>query len=268
MSKTLAKALDLLMLFSEDKPYWKLDDISRQASVPKPTAFRLIKTLEKYGLIQRVTFYQRGYFVQGELYQLGPKLLEMGHIVSTQYEVRNIALPYMRRLQDQLNESVQLVIMDNDEAIYIEKVESTQPVHLYTRIGRRAPLYAGACPRVLLSFLSDQEIARILSLPKQDYDIHSTFNKEEVWEKILETRRNGYSYSDSELVEGTAAIGTPIFGANGDIVASLSVAGFASKLTKKEAPKFVGSMWEVSEKISNQLGFNKRYEDMFNLIKG
>lgn len=268
MSKTLAKSLQLLTLFTEDKPYWRLEEISKCANIPKPTAHRLLKTLNEFGFVQRVNFYQKGYLVEGEVFQLGTKFIEMGHVVSSQYEVRNIALPYMTQLQQQLGESVQLIIADNDEAIYIEKVESTQAVRLYTKIGRRAPLYAGACPRVLLSFLSDNEIERVLALPKRDYDINSNLNHEQIWQKIAETRANGYSYSDSELTEGTAAIGTPIFNRHGDIAAALSVAGFASHLKNEEALKYVMPMWEVSEKISLQLGFKKKYDEMFNLIKG
>ena len=62
--------------------------------------------------------------------------MELGHLAATQLEARTIAIPYMQKLKEQLNEAVQLVIIDRDEAIYIEKVESDKPVRLYTKTGK------------------------------------------------------------------------------------------------------------------------------------
>ncbi|MCP3740093.1 IclR family transcriptional regulator [Rossellomorea sp. BNER] len=260
MSKTLGKALQLLTFFTEEKPYWRLDEISRKADIPKPTTYRLLKTFEEYGFVQKVYFQQKDLVIEGERYELGTRLLELGQIAQSKFEIRNIALPYMRDLQQSLNESVQLVIMENNEGVYIEKVESNMPVRLYTKIGRRAPLYAGACPRVLLSFLPDHKIEEILTQPTEKIGTNTFRTMEEIWGSIYSTREKGYTYSNSELEDGTAAFGTPIFDRFGDIAASLSVAGFATMLREEEAMRYVIPMWEVSEKISRQLGFTKPYK--------
>lgn len=268
MSKSLSKAVQLLSVFSEEKPYWKLEEIVRHTNIPKTTVFRLLKTMETEGLIQKVSFYQHGYLIEGNIYQLGNWLLELGSIVSRQYEVRNIAFPYMRKLQEQLGESVQLVILDHDEAIYIEKVESDKPVRLYTKIGRRAPLYAGACPRILLSFLPDHEIKRILETNKVKKATNTFQINDDIWELIGTTRELGFTYSNSELEDGTAAFGTPIFNRYGEIAASLSVASFASVLNIDEYSKYVYPMWEVSAEISEQLGYNKPYRYLTKIKEG
>lgn len=260
MSKSLSKALQLLSIFSERKPYWKLEEIVNHTNIPKTTVFRLLKTMEVEGLIQKASFYQNGYLIEGNIYQLGNRLLALGQIASNQYEVRNIAFPYMRKLQEQLGESIQLIIRDHDEAIYIEKVESDKPVRLYTKIGRKAPLYAGACPRILLSFLPDHEIHRILTANKERMANNTLYSNDDIWKVIRETRQRGYTYSDSELENGTASFGTPIFNRYGEITASLSVASFATVLSKDEYSKYVYPMWGVSAEISKQLGYNKPYQ--------
>ncbi|MFC7061064.1 IclR family transcriptional regulator [Halobacillus seohaensis] len=259
MSKTLAKALQLLRFFTEKNPYWRLDKISEASDLPKATVYRLMKTLEEEGFIQKVSFYQNGVFIDGEMYQLGTRLIELGNMVSSQFEVRGLALPHMRKLQQEFGESVQLIIMDQDEAIYIEKVESDKPVRLYTKIGRRAPLYAGACPRTLLSFLPDEEIQRILQQEKKKYASQTMMDDEQIMKKVKETRELGYSYSQSELEEGTASVGTPIFDRFGEIAAGISVAGFASTVTPEQAEKYASFMWEVCETLSDQLGFSEPY---------
>ncbi|MYL36397.1 IclR family transcriptional regulator [Halobacillus litoralis] len=259
MSKTLTKALQLLGLFTEETPYWRLDRMSEASHLPKATVFRLMKALEDEGFIQRVNIYQNGVLIEGEMYQLGTRLIELGHMVSNRLEVRGLALPHMRKLQQKFGESVQLIIMDQDEAIYIEKVESDKPVRLYTKIGRRAPLYAGACPRTLLSFLPDQEIRRILRQEKKQYASQTMVDDEAIMEKVRETRERGYSYSQSELEEGTASIGTPIFDRFGEIAAGISVAGFVSTVTPEIAERYAESMWKVCATLSKQLGFSETY---------
>lgn len=264
MSKTLRKALSILTLFSEDKPLWTLDEIVEELEIPKTTVFRLLKPFEETGLLQKVSFHQNGYTIQGNVYQLGIRFLELGHIVNSQYEVRNIALPYMRKLKEKLKESVQLVVMDADEAIYIEKVESDNMVRLYTKIGRRAPLYLGACPRILLSFLPDKEIERIIS-NDLNFEKKSKLSLDELWDSIHTTRQRGFTYSTSELEEGTAAFGTPIFNGRGEIEASLSIASFSAVLKLDNYSEYIYPMWEVSAEISRKLGYRKLYPYLKNI---
>lgn len=260
MSKTVLKALQLLNIFTEERPHWRLAEIAEHTKIPKTTVFRLLQPLEEEGFIQKISYYQNGYLIESNVYQLGNRLLALGQIVSKQYEVRNIALPYMRGLQEHLNEAVQLVVLDNDEATYIEKVESDKPVRLYTKIGRRAPLYSGACPRILLSFLPDHEIDRILAKNRKKTEVDGAIpSNDEIWQSIHKTRKQGFTYSDSELEDGTAAFGTPIFNRYGEIAASLSIASFASVLKIEDYAKYVYPMWEVSAKISKELGYSKTY---------
>lgn len=122
MSKTLSKGLQLLFLFSEEDSSLSLKHISERANIPKSTVLRLLKTLDHYGLVQKSS---------RDHYELGTSLLELGELVAGKFEIRNVALPYMQELQSKLQESVQLVIMDNKKGVYIEKVESNKPVRLY-----------------------------------------------------------------------------------------------------------------------------------------
>jgi IclR family KDG regulon transcriptional repressor len=267
MSKTLSKALYLLGLFDDKNPLQRLDDLSRKANFPKPTTYRLLKTLEEFGLVQKANFYQNGVNIDSEYYQLGFKCLELGAMVANQFEVRNIALPFMTKLRDEFQESIQLVTYDHDDAVYIEKVEGTRPVRLYTKIGKRAPLYAGACPRILLSFLSDEEIRKIMQKDLIKVATQTITDKDQLWQSIHDARNRGYTYSSSELEEGTASIATPIFGRYGEVFASLSVASVNTTLTKERSEDYLKHMWEASATISKLLGYTKEYPYSFVNIK-
>jgi DNA-binding IclR family transcriptional regulator len=259
MSKTIEKGLHLLEIFTDEKPYWRLDEISKTLGIPKATAYRLLRTFAEFGYLQRVTFHQDGMVVDGERYGLGIKFLEMGERVAGRFEIRRIALPHMKNLQGMFNEAVQLVIREQNAGIYLEKIESTRPVRLYTRVGRQAPLYAGACTRTLLSFLPDEQISDVLENPIIPFASQTPKSKEEVLKLVKETRETGYAYSDSELEEGTVSIAVPIFDRYGTVSYSISIAGFSTSFPGDKVHHFLGPLWEAAAGISQEIGYNLPY---------
>jgi DNA-binding IclR family transcriptional regulator len=259
MSKTLEKALSLLDYFTEEKPYWRLDEISKHSGIPKATAFRLLRGFAEMGYLQRMTFQQDGLVVDGESYGLGLKFLEMGERVAARFEIRRVALPFMKKLQETFNEAVQLVIRDQHEGVYIEKVESTRPVRLYTKVGRHAPLYAGACTRTLLSFLPEEMVQEVLKAPLTIYASQTPKSKEEVLTLIEQTRTEGFAYSDSELEEGTVSIAVPIYDRFGAVPYSISIAGFSTSLPRDKVHHIVGALWEAAAGISKEIGCSQPY---------
>ncbi|PSL36197.1 IclR family transcriptional regulator [Planomicrobium soli] len=267
MSKTIEKGLHLLNLFTEEKPAWRLEEISSYTNIPKATVLRLLHSFMEYGYIQRATVERNGELVEDTIYTLGIKFLQLGELVANNMEIRQIALPFMKMLQLNFSEAVQLVERNGHSGVYIEKVESKSPVRLYTRVGRSAPLYAGACTRILLSFLDDAEIEEVLKNPLEIYASNTPKTKEDVWRHIRQTRQDGFAYSASELVEGTVSIAVPIFNRKGDVEFSISIAGFESSLPKDNLPQYIESLWNVASQVSAKIGFLGPYPYGPRLIK-
>lgn len=259
MSKTIEKGLQLLDLFTEEKPSWRLEEISTHTQIPKATAYRILRSFVEYGYLTRKMIERKGVLIEGDSYSLGLKLLQLGELVASDLEIRQIALPYMKLLKGKFNEAVQLVAREESQGVYIQKVESTRPVRLYTRVGRMAPLYAGACTRILLSYLPNEEIIEILKQPLKIYASNTPKTTDEVWRYIEETRKYGFSYSVSELEEGTVSIAVPIFNRKNVVEFSISIAGFSSSLPKENMYKYIEPLWEVAVQISSEIGFSGPY---------
>ncbi|NPV69029.1 MAG: IclR family transcriptional regulator [Firmicutes bacterium] len=245
------KALKLLNLFTPSIPSLTLDDISTMSGLSKSTAFRMLSALVSSGLID-VSGDSRG----PRRYRLGLRLLELGQMVAEQMEIRSIALPFMVKLRDEIEEAVQLVVMDREEAVYIEKVETTQPVRLYTRVGRKAPVYAGACPRALVAFLPDDELQRILDEQiLQRFTPVTITDRKELEERIRMERAQGYTISCGELYEGTWAIAMPIRDYTGKVVASISIAGPQARFGPEREPVLVKALKSCVDAVSSKLGY-------------
>ena len=95
--------------------------------------------------------YLLGFFSE-ERYRLGTQLLHLGALVKAAYPARQVALPLMDALREATGQSVQWVVRDGQEGVYLEVLEARSRVRLYIAPGRRAPLYAGASTRLLLAF--------------------------------------------------------------------------------------------------------------------
>ena len=252
------KALKLLNLFTPSTPSLTLDDISVMSGLPKSTAFRMLSALVASGLLD-VDDDVKG----PRRYRLGLRLLELGQMVAEQLEIRRVALPFMIKLRDEVEEAVQLVMMDRGEAVYIEKVETTHPVRLYTRVGRKAPVYAGACPRALIAFLPEDELRKILDEQVyQRFTANTIVDRRALEDQIRRERAQGYTVSHGELYEGTYAVGMPIRDHSGRVIASISVAGPEARFTPERRPAIIDALKRCVDAISARLGYRNNVENL------
>lgn len=245
-NKTVVRSMEILNLFINHRKL-SFNEIIAYSGIPKTSVYRMLQSLEEMGLLDKDA--------QGK-YSLGILFLRFGHLVSERLDIRQVALPTMEKLHKKFGEAVNLIIRDGEEAVYIEKLESIRPVRLYTTIGRRSPLYAGACARSILSFLSAVEREEYLKkVELKPYAKGTIVDKDELRATISEARNVGYTISYSELEDFTAAIAVPIFNHMGEAIAGLSIAGIETNYHEKTLEQFIKAIKEASLEISTKLGY-------------
>ncbi|MED1916353.1 IclR family transcriptional regulator [Bacillus thuringiensis] len=250
-NRSVLKTLEFLEYFI-DNTELSLAELVELSQMPKSTVFRIIQTLEMRGFISKTANHQP------PKYQLGLKLLEFGNIVAQRLEIRKIALPYMLQLRDNVEEAVNLIIRDQDEGVYIEKVDTRGYVRVYTQVGRRAPLYAGACPRILLSFMPDEEITAFLKRVEWKKIAPGTNTDEQLlWKWIHDARERGYTVSYGELEPDSAALAVPIRDFTGQVIAGLSLAGATSRFTEERLGYLIQETKAAAKSIMSQLGYTE-----------
>lgn len=245
-NKTVVKAMELLNLFLTNDRL-TLQEMVQLSKLPKTSVHRMTGSLEEMGFLTKDS--------EGK-YSLGLLFLQFGQLVAERLDIRHVALPVMRELRDEVGEAVNLIVRDGNDAIYIEKVDTTQPVRVYTRIGRRAPIYAGACPRILLAYLPDGEREEYLRRVELKPIGSGTITDPARLRSVLDdSRKNGYSVSHSELEDHSSAVAAPIFDHAGKVVAGLSIAGPESRFREERLPVLIDRVKSAADKISRQLGW-------------
>lgn len=249
LNQSVLRAIAILELFVEHKEL-SLQQITDKTKLPKPTAYRLLSTLTSKGLLYKVKEH-----VHDSRYRLGTKLLQLGHLVAERIELREIALPYMEQLAASINEVVHLVIPNNEEATYIEKVNSTRALSLQTKIGRSIPLYIGSGPKMLLAFLSVAEQERILNKKELFTLTNRRINKEKLLKELEEIRTQHFSMSIEEQDPDTTGISFPIFNYEAVIVGAIAISGLSSRFTGEKLMRMIEHGRKTAEEISKQLGY-------------
>lgn len=247
-NRTVIKAMELLQLFLTH-PQLTLPEAVRFSGQPKTSVYRMLLSLEEGGFLRRTA---EGAF------ELGLGFLQYGQAVSERLDIRRVALPVMKRLNEEIGEAVNLIVRDGEEAIYVEKVDTKEPVRVYTAIGRRAPLYAGACPRVLLTFIPQAEQEEYLSKVRLEPIASETITDLDTLRTVLEdSKRKGYTVSHSELYNYTSAVGAPIYDHKDRLIAGISIVGPSNRYGEEQIPLLARKTVDAAEEISRRLGWHE-----------
>lgn len=222
--RSVERALDILQMLAISPGGTGLTAIASRASLPKSTAHRLLSTLEARGFVKRDP--------TTDQYCLGLRTLELATCYFEGDDLTTVALPEMRRLRDQFDETVSLYVRDGQERVRVQKVESRQAVRRVVQIGQRMPLYIGASGKVILAHCDTQILEQVLgSLPE-------IFDKENLLRQLEDVRRRGYATSIEEREQGTSAVAAPIFNRSGIVTAALCISGPTSRFGQDNIAKY------------------------------
>lgn len=243
-SETAKKTLGLLDVLSKGKREWTAAEVAEEANLPHSTAFRLLSTLVELRFVE--------YDAESRRYQLGLKLLELGHLVSQRLDLPSRAMPFLKELAEESGETAHLSIRDGDYGVFIAKVDGEHSVRMHTPLGRRVPLHAGASMKTLLAHLSDQEITAYIDMRQKAGTL--IVERSRLLEQIDFIRENGYCATISEQTPGAAGVGAPVRNHAGEVVAALTISGPESRFSEEKVQKFAALVIKAAARLSKQLG--------------
>ncbi|MBN2982074.1 MULTISPECIES: IclR family transcriptional regulator [Cohnella] len=230
--RAVERALDVLLCFTSGSE-WGLTEIAQRAGLHKSTVHRLLATLEEKGFVMRDEATDK--------YRLGLRILELSAHLTQSDDPAVVLLEEMKRLRDQLGETISLYVRDRRDRVRIQAVQSEQAIRRVAPVGARLPLFVGASSKVLLAFAEPEVKEALLNDPAWPASVDIP-----AYEKQLaEIAAAGYATSFEEREAGAAAVAAPIFNRAGKLVAALSVSGPSNRLTpdvmEERAPAIVAA---------------------------
>jgi IclR family transcriptional regulator, KDG regulon repressor len=212
---SLGKALALLDAFPEDGGWIGVSELGRRAGVSKPSAFRLLGTLEADSYVER----------DGANYCLGRQMFELGNRIRPCRPggLREVALPYLTELYERTRRTVHLALLEGTQVLYLEKLER-RGVQTPSRVGGRAPATCTALGKALLAFAGDDTIEQVIDEGLLRRTPRTLAEPYALQRNLDQVRLDGVAYDREEMATGLWCVAAPIMSGSRP-VGALSVSG-------------------------------------------
>jgi len=245
--QVIDRMMKLLEVLAAHTQPVNLKQLATQTGLHPSSAHRILNVMVEKGLVAKQ---------EPGTYRLGLKLLELGNLVKARLDIRREALPFMQRLHQELNETVNLSLREGDEVVYVERTASGRAMMRVVQIvGARAPLHITAVGKIFLAEAGDEEAraySRRTGLPA--YTPHTLVSEKALLDELAKVRRRGIAFDDEEAEKGVCCIGAGIRDADGRLVAGLSISAPAERFDRNWAQK----VKETAQAISAALGYRPR----------
>jgi len=247
LSQTVLKALDVLECIALAEHPLSAAEVAKQCKLSRPTAYRLICTLNA-----------RGYVAEDDdtHYRLGTQTLSLSQNVLDSLDLPELARPYLRQLSDITNETTYLSILDDNEILYIGKAESTQSVRTNTKIGSRNRLHCSSMGKAILAFLPDNERTKLIDQLELTANTPTTItNRADLLGELATIRTQQFALDNEESEDDIRCVGAPIFDHTGHVFAAISVSGPAYRLSQSRLMALSTLVTDMAKTISGRLGY-------------
>jgi len=246
--QSIDRALQILELFSLEKPEWGVTEISKALNIYKSNVHNILTTLAEKGFVKKD--------FKTEKYKLGIKFFELGSVVIKNMDLRKIAYPYIEILSKEFNETVHLGVLDKGRVVSIEREESDKSLCSHIEIGKRTPLHCTAVGKAIMAYLSKDEVDLIVKEKGlEKYTKNTITDKEDLEKELKKIQEQGYAVDNMEHEEEVRCVAGSIRDHTGEVIASMSISGPAFRINESNIPNIAKKVKEYCGCISKEMGY-------------
>ncbi|MBO8170451.1 MAG: IclR family transcriptional regulator [Bacillaceae bacterium] len=248
--KSVDRALTIIELLGQKKEGYGVTELAQKIGLHKSSVFRILSTMMHHQVVEQDPGTGK--------YKLGYRVLDLAFTLLDSMDLRKEALPYLTELEQETNEVVHLVVIDQGQVVYIEKLEGTQTLRMHSRVGHRAPVHCTAVGKAIMAHLPVREINRIIDEQGLPRHTESTItDREQLMAELDQVKQQGFALDLEENEPGITCIGAPIFDHQGRVVAAVSVSGASMRMTEDNMDKIREKLLDIAGKISSRLGYKR-----------
>lgn len=240
--EALARGLDVLTCFDRDSPTMTLSEVAAAAGLARPTARRLLLTLEELGYVRSA----------GGGFALTPKVLDLGMAYVSALGLWDIARPHLEALVARTGESSSMAQLDGSDIVYVARVSVPKIIALRVDLGTRFPAAQTSQGKVLLAALEPDALARTLAVPSRS-GLPPCIGRgaEELRAELTEVRARGWALADEELAPGVRSVAVPVRDGAGTVQAAMNVTVHAAetsteRLLEEHLPRLLRAAGDIS----------------------
>jgi DNA-binding IclR family transcriptional regulator len=240
--QVIDRSVKLLDAIAEHDEPVSLKQLAAETGLHPSTVFRILASLCAHGLVERNA---------AGAYRLGIKLVQLGSRVQGQLEIRREARPVMEWLCREIGETVNLIVREGDEVVYVERVTPHRMMRVEQAIGGHMPLHVTAVGKL---FLADSGAAGCFEYAERSglkpATPYSITDPQQLWHSVKDALAQGYALDDQEAELGVGCIGVPIRDSSGQMIAGISV----SAPFERRCASWIAIVRRAGKELSARLG--------------
>ena len=220
--EALARGLDILAAFGPDRRGLSLSEVASAAGLARPTARRLLLTLEELGYVRS----------RAGTFELTPKVMSLGMSYVSSLGLWDIARPHMEALVSRTGESSSMAQLDGADIVYVARVSVPKLIALRVDIGTRFPAVQTSQGKVLLAALPPDQVAAVIAQPSRS-GLPPYIGRQAgpLRDELAEIRARGWALADEELAPGVRSVAVPVRDGAGTVRAAMNVTVHAAETT-------------------------------------
>jgi IclR family acetate operon transcriptional repressor len=243
----LQRGLRLLQLFSESPHGLTAKQVAVRSRLPVSTVHRFLANLESSAFLN---------CSGAGVYQLGIACFAIGQAALGQLDVRRVSLPYLEELNRKTRETIHLTLRHGLSAVYVEKLDSPEPLRIHSRIGAAVPLHCTAVGKVMLAYMPDEARDKVLpQLGLKRLTANTVGNLQELAAELYRVRKNGYACDLEEHELHIRCIAAPIWDHAGEVNASVSITAPMVRMAVTRLRQLAPLIQTAGVQISRELGY-------------
>ncbi len=222
-------------------------EVAAELGVHKSTAFRLVAVLESRGFVEQLA--DRG------KYRLGFGVVRLAGAAAARLDIAQQGRGICEALAADLEETVNIAILDSDRAVNVSQVRGPAALSTHNWVGQGTPLHATSSGKVLLAHAPEAVRKAALSRELQRFTPATITDPEELRQHLDGIVEQGWGSTVEEYEVGLSAVAAPVRGADGDVIAALSVSGPSFRMDAEDFPRLARRVKASADELSRRLGF-------------
>jgi DNA-binding IclR family transcriptional regulator len=253
---SVKRALEILELFLGGADSISMPEITDRLKMPRTTVHDLVQTLLAYDYLERTDGQQHRY-------KLGLRVFELGSAYAAKLDIAEIGQVIAKKVSAACDETVQMAILDGTEAVFIIREDSSHILRLVSMVGTRLPAHCTAVGKMLLSALSEQQLAALYKdgdhLPGMTANSITSLSR--LRNELADIRKRGYAYDDCESNPDARCVSAPIYDRKGKICAAMSITVPVTRMKAARKMELVEIVRGGAEELSRRLGYKPDPKD-------
>lgn len=225
---SIARCMDVIKTFDAENMEQTPADIAAKTGLTRATARRILLTLNALGYVAS----------DGKWFRLSPRILDLSFSYFTSMQVDNVLQPIINTASKKVGETCVISVIDGPDVISVVHSLFDRYAQVTFNPGTHIPIYASAAGKVMLAFLSDEEIEKYLGEVKfRKFTRHTISSKSALKKELVNIKEAGYASVNGELEEGLYTVAAPVFNDSNIPIAAVSFGGNIARINEDNVKK-------------------------------